>query len=86
MIQIDKSLSYRKTITPWYDSDSVCMIKSLIMFIIVLFGIDGIKVARQIDAYNDYVWVPVMLFALSVIVFVTNIIRLVKRYGRNSAM
>ena len=79
MMQIDKCFSYRKTITPWYDSDFICAIKLLIIFIIVLFGADGIKVAKQSDAYNEYVWVPLLLFALSVVVFATNIIRLVKR-------
>jgi hypothetical protein len=52
-MQIDKSFSFRKTISPWYDSDSACLIKALLMFMIILFGIDGVKVARQIDAYND---------------------------------
>ncbi len=85
-MQIDKSPSFRKAISPWYDSDSACLIKAIVAFVVVLFGIDGIKVARQIDAYHDYVWVPVLLFSLSVTVFVTNLIRLVKRYGRSSAM
>jgi hypothetical protein len=85
-MQIDKSFSFRKTISPWYDSDSACLIKALLMFMIILFGIDGVKVARQIDAYNDYVWVPGLLFTMSMSVFVINLIRLVKRYGRSSAM
>jgi len=86
MIQVDKSPSFRKTISPGYDSDSACWVMALIMLIVALFAIDGIKVAGQIDAYKDYVWVPVLLFSLSVIVFVANLVRLSKRYGRSSAM
>lgn len=85
-MKIEKSPSFRKAITPWYDSDSACLMKTIVAFVVVLFGIDGIKVARQIDAYNDYVWVPVLLVALSVIVFGINLTRMVKRYGRSSAM
>ena len=85
-MQIDKSPSFRKPISPGYDSDSACEIKALVMFLVVLFAIDGIKVAGQINAYNDYVWVPVLLLLLSVSVFVTNLVRLVKRYGRSSTM
>ena len=85
-MQIEKSSSFRKAISPWYDSDSACLMKAIVTFVVVLFGVDGIKVARQIDAYNDYVWVPVLLVSLSVIVFGINLTRMVKRYGRSSAM
>ncbi|MBC2716792.1 MAG: hypothetical protein HF978_15925 [Desulfobacteraceae bacterium] len=85
-MQIDKSPFFRKAIIPWYASDTACLIKAVVMLVVVLFGLDGIKVARQIDAYNDYVWVPIMLFVLSVIVFVVNLIRLIKRYTGSSAM
>jgi hypothetical protein len=85
-MQIEKSHSFRKVISPWSDSDTACLIKVIVSFVVVLFGIDGIKVARQVDAYHDYVWVPVLLFSLSATVFVTNLTRIVKRYGRSSAM
>jgi hypothetical protein len=85
-MKIDKSFFLKTSLSPWYDSDLVCVIKVLLAFVVVLFGIAGIRVARQIDAYNDFVWVPLFLFALSFMVFVANLVRLVKRYGRSALM
>jgi len=86
MIQIDKSPFHRKAIIPWYATDTACLIKTVVMFVFVLFGLDGIKVARQMEAYNEYVWVPLLLIVLSGIVFVTTLIRLISRYAENSAI
>ncbi len=86
MMQIDKSTFIRKAIIPWYATDTACLIKAVVMFLFVLFGADGIKVVGQIDAYNDYVWVPMLLLLLSSAVFVTNIVRFVKRYMGSSAI
>lgn len=85
-MQIDKSPFFRKAIIPWYDTDTACMITAVVMFISALFGVEGIKIAGQIETYNDYIWVPVLFFALSATVFATTIIRLVKRYTGNSPM
>jgi len=86
MLQVDKSPSFKKTISPGYDSDAACWVKVFAMFLIALFGINGIKVAGQINAYTDYIWVPVLLLFLSVTVLVTNLVRLAKKYGAKSTM
>jgi len=85
-MQIDKSPFFRKAIIPWYATNTACLIKTMVMFVFVLFGLDGIKVAKQMEAYNHYVWVPLLLLVLSGIVFVTNLIRLIRRYTGNSAI
>jgi len=79
-MQVDQSPVFRKAIVPWHDSDAACLIKAVVMFLVLLFGIDGIKVARQIDAFNAYIWVPVLLSLLSLGVCATNISRLARRY------
>ena len=81
-MQVDHSPVFRKAIVPWHDSDVACMIKSAVMFLVLLFSIDGIKVARQIDAFNACIWVPVLLSLLSLGAFVSNISRLIRRDGR----
>jgi len=80
MMQLDKSPFIRKAIISWHATDTACLIKAAVMFLFVLFGFDGIKVARQIDAYNNYVWVPILFLGLSAAVFVINLVRFVKRY------
>ena len=83
-MQVDQSPVFRKAIVPWHDSDAACMVKSAVMFVVLLFGIDGIKVARQFDAFNAYVWVPVLISTMSFSVCVSNIIRLIRRHGSAS--
>lgn len=85
-MQIDKTPFYRKAIIPWHATDTACLIKAVVMFVFVVFGVDGIKVARQIEAYNDYVWVPGLFFGLSITVFAVNLTRLVKRYTQSASM
>ena len=83
-MQVDLSPVFRKAIVPWHDSDAACMVMSAIMLLVFLFGIDGIKIARQIDAFNSYVWIPVLLSLMSLSVCVSNIIRLIRQYGSAS--
>ncbi len=85
-MQIDKSPFFRKAIVPWYATDTALIIKAVVMFVFAFFGLDGIKVARQVEAYNDYIGVPVLLLVLSGIVLMINLIRIIKRYTGNSAM
>jgi len=82
-MQVDHSPVFRKAIVPWHDSDAACMVKAAIMILVLLFGIDGIKIARQFDAFNAYAWVPVLLSLMSLSLCVSNIIRLIRRYTDN---
>ncbi len=85
-MQIDQNPVFRKAIVPWHDSDAACMIKTAVMFLVLLFSIDGIKVARQIDEFNAYIWVPVLLTLLCLGVCVSNIARLARRYTGSSSI
>ena len=85
-MQVDKNPFFRKPFTPWYASDAACVIKALMMLAIVLFAIDGIKIARQVEAYNAYIWIPVLLFALSAVVFAINLIQILKRFSGDSTL
>ena len=86
MMQIDKNPFFRKAFLPWYSTDTACLIKSVVMVVVVLFAVEGIKVAGKVEAYGDYIWVPVLLLVMSLIVLMTNIIRLFQRYLGNRAM
>ena len=84
-MQIEKSPFFKKPFIPWHASKSACLIKMLMMLGIALFAIDGVKIARQMEAYNDYLWVPVLLLALSVYVFAVNLIRVIKQFSGDFA-
>jgi hypothetical protein len=50
------------------------------MVIVLLFGLVGISVTREIEQYHNYVWVPVVLVVLSTGVMISAIIRLLRRH------
>ncbi|MGD2014939.1 MAG: hypothetical protein PVH37_16780 [Desulfobacterales bacterium] len=71
---------FRKTANPWYQSKMVYALTIAFMVIVLLFGLVGISVTREIEQYNDYVWVPVVLVVLSTVVMISAIIRLINRH------
>lgn len=85
-MQIDKSPFFRKPFVPWYASDAACVIKALMMLGIGLFAVDGIKIARQVAAYNAYIWIPALLFTLSAVVLILNLIQIIKRFSGDSTL
>jgi len=50
------------------------------MVLVLLFGLVGISVTREIEQYHNYVWVPVVLVVLSTGVMISAIIRLIRRH------
>ena len=71
---------FRKAIIPWYRSKTFCGITIAIMTFVLLFGLAGISVAREHEQYNGYIWVPLVLVALSGVVIAINIIRLIRQH------
>lgn len=76
----EKSPVFRKPVIPWYQSKTAYSIMIVIMLVVLLVGLAGISVSREIDEYNGYLWMPAVLVILSVCLIITNIIRLIRRY------
>ena len=76
----DSGPVFRKPITPWYHSRLAYIIIILAMLVTFLFGIAGLRVAREVTAYHDYVWVPALLMILSGALIITMTIRLIQSY------
>lgn len=79
-MSIEQGNVYRKKVVPWYDSDPTCIISIFFLFFIFLFGIMGIIEATDNIETKAYIWVPILLTVLSGFVFISIIIRLIKRY------
>ena len=77
---LDQNPLFRKVIVPWYDTEKACYTVIGFMSIVFLFGIAGILEAAEKTEYNEYIWVPVLLVAMSTVVIVSTSIRLIKRY------
>ena len=71
---------FRKAVIPWYRSTKIYLLAILFMLLVLLFGIAGISVAQDIEAYRGYIWVPVLLVAMSAFMIVTSTYRLIMRY------
>ena len=50
------------------------------LLFVLLFGLVGISVTREIEQYHEYVWVPVVLVVLSTGVMISAIIRLIRQH------
>jgi hypothetical protein len=70
----EKSPVFRKPVIPWYQSKTAYGLTIAFMLIVLLVGLVGMSVTREIDAYNGYIWIP------SGCLIITNIIRLIRRY------
>ena len=69
---------FRKSTTPWYQANMVYGLTIAFVLFVVLFGLVGISVTREIEQYHEYVWVPVVLVVLSTGVMISAIIRLIR--------
>ncbi|MDJ0915447.1 MAG: hypothetical protein QNI95_17895 [Desulfobacterales bacterium] len=79
-MQIDQNPLFRKVIAPWYDSEAACFTVAFLMLIVILFAVTGLFVASENEKYHSYLWVPLLLLALSTFVLVSTAVRLIKRY------
>jgi hypothetical protein len=79
-MQLDDSPLYRRTIIPWYDSETACLLVVVFMFPVVLFALGGIKVADEHAQYQAFAWLPVLLAVLASWVIVSTTFRLVQRF------
>jgi hypothetical protein len=81
-MEFDQNLVFRKAIVPWYDTETACAITAACMFVVFIFSVQGIILARQASEYWDYQWIPVLLAVLSLAVFLSTLARLIiRRYS-----
>jgi hypothetical protein len=76
---LDPKPVYRKVILPWYDSDIVCFATLLFAGFVLFFGFCGIQAAYETVAYRDYVWIPGLMIAMDLVVYVSIAFRLINR-------
>jgi hypothetical protein len=77
---LDGNPLFRKPITPWYDHAIACWLLVAAMAGVSLFSWFGIHVARTHPFYDAYIWVPMVLLVLSLLVAGSVIWRLLHRY------
>jgi hypothetical protein len=78
-MQSDVKPVFRKAVSPWYDSNTACLILAAFMLVVVLCGICGIRVACGTRGYEGYVWIPVLLVIFGLFVCVSCLTRVIRR-------
>ncbi|MBW2654151.1 MAG: hypothetical protein JRC91_04220 [Deltaproteobacteria bacterium] len=78
-MQLDKNPFFRKTITPWYDSNFACWTLITILFFVVVFAIAGVFVGSDNPAFQEHVWFPGFLAFLSLFLVIKIFLRLKNR-------
>ena len=76
---------FRKAVIPWYRSNKVYVLAIFFMLLVLLFGVTGISVAREIEDYKDYIWIPITLVTMSAIIIITVTYRLIRRYSNRTS-
>lgn len=75
----ESQVVHRKTFAPWYDTETVCLIVLAVMLAVGVFAFLGILVALETPEFNGFAWVPVLLTGMSLWVFLSVAIRLIRR-------
>ncbi len=78
-MRIDHNPIHRKVIVPWYDSETACAVIIMLMILVLLFGISGILVSREVEQYRNFGWLAVLLTGLSGWVILSISLRLIFR-------
>lgn len=78
-MKADQSPLFRKTISPWYDTEASCVVVLIMMVMVLLFSLSGIGVVHSYPEYRSHLWVPLGLIGMSLFVILSTAIRLVRR-------
>ena len=78
-MRLDPNPLFRRVIMPWYDSTPLCWALVAVMAILVLFSLTGVFVALNAPEYKKFIWVPLMLGLLSLLMVISISWRVIQR-------
>lgn len=79
-MSLDPNPVFRRVISPWYDSDMVCLVFVALMGATLVFGLAGIQTVFEIQTHYRFIWIPLLVSLLSGVVLVSISSRLIMRY------
>lgn len=78
-MRYDEKPIYRKLIVPWYDTQKICLVLIVLMFLVFLFALAGVSVAGEYPQHRTKIWLPILLLVMSASVIISTAFRLIKR-------
>lgn len=79
-MSFDTNPVFRKVIVPWYETKGVCWTLIFFMALVVVFGAVGVSVAAGNPGYANFMWVPILLIVLSLVVIISCVRQLLGFY------
>jgi hypothetical protein len=79
-MSLDPDPIFRKVIVPWYETKGVCWTLIVSMALVLFFGMAGVSVAALTPGYRGFMWVPILLIVLSLMVIVSSVRQLLTFY------
>ncbi len=70
---------FRRVIIPWYDTEPVCYVTLAFMVVVIFFSLVGIVEANSTPEFKQHIWIPVLLLVMCLIVFISTLLRLLRR-------
>lgn len=80
-MRLDPNPVFRRIIVAWHETEIVCYSLIFFMFLVLFFGVVGVFVAKDEPAYTGFIWVPIALVVLPIIMILTNIYRIFSLYS-----
>jgi hypothetical protein len=82
-MQLDPNPTFRKPITPWYDSNFSCWALIAFLIVVLVFALNGFLVALYTPQFSAHLWFPLFLGGLSLLLIVKIFLRLHRRAKNN---
>ena len=82
IMRSDRNPLFRKTISPWYDSEALCVVVIVLMGMVLLFSSCGIWLVRENSEYHPHLWVLVSLLLMCLYTILSISVRLSRRFYR----
>jgi hypothetical protein len=79
-IKFKSDLLFRKAFIPWYDTELSLILTLIFAVVVLLFSMTGVAAALDTPRFTDYTWFPGLLMALSLILTISSLIRLIRRW------
>jgi len=78
-VRVKRELLFRKAFIPWYDTEPVMLATLVFALLVLLFSLYGIAAALDAPDYGPYLWVPLLLGSLALVLVVSTLVRLIRR-------
>ena len=69
----------KKQILAWYDTTFAYVCLTMFSLGAMVFSLVGIQVARDVQGFARYAWIPYLLLVMSALLVITSIVRLLRR-------